>query len=419
MPRFLFVNRFYAPDHSATSQILTDLCRSLAADGEAVTVIASRTRYDDPAARLPAEEDLDGVRVVRVATTRFGRATVPGRLADYLSFYVTATIAMLRLVRRGDVLVAKTDPPLISVPAAMVARLRGARLVNWLQDLYPEVAAAMGMGWAGGAIGKAAAALRDRSLRRAVLNVAVGELMAERLERRGIPSGRIAVVQNWSSDSDVVPVAAEANPLRLEWGYRESDFVVAYSGNLGRAHEAETLLDAAARLAARDDIRFLFIGGGHGLAGAKARGGANIAFRPYQPRERLAESLAVGDVHWLSLLEGFEGLIVPSKFFGIAAAGRPVIAVTHPRGEIARLVSANECGAVVPPGAGAGLASAIEAMADDRANCLAMGRRARLLIESHFSQAHAIDRFKRLLRGAGGASIPLGSAAAIGQADSR
>lgn len=401
MPRLIFVNRFYAPDHSATAQILTDLCRALAAAGAEVTVIASRMRYDDPSVRLAPVETLDGVHVHRVATTRLGRGSVLGRLIDYLSFYLAASWALLRMVRRGDTVIAKTDPPLISVPAAMVAQLKGARLVNWLQDLYPEVAVAMGIRALDGIGGRIVARLRDWSLARAETNVAIGELMAERLSARGIDARSIRVVQNWSSDTDVGPVPAEANPLRREWGYAVDDIVVAYSGNLGRAHEVETLLDAATRLADRRDIHFLFIGGGHHLEAVKARaaagGQANVAVRPYQPRAVLAQSLSVGDVHWLSLRTAFEGLIVPSKFFGIAAAGRPVIAVTHDRGEIARIVDSHGCGLVVAPGDGAALAEAIVRIADNRDFRLAMGQRARTMLESHFTQARAIERFMDIL----------------------
>jgi glycosyltransferase involved in cell wall biosynthesis len=288
---------------------------------------------------------------------------------------------------------------LISVPAALIARIKGARLVNWLQDLYPEVAVAMGVGGLAGPAGRLTAALRDWSLRRAETNIAVGELMAERLRARGLPESRLTVIQNWSSDTDVTPVDAAANPLRAEWSYGPADFVVAYSGNLGRAHEVDTLLEAARLLSDRKDVHFLFIGGGHHLGQVQERideGRTNIALRPYQPRDRLAQSLSVGDVHWLSLREEFEGLIVPSKFFGIAAAGRPVIAVTHQRGEIARIIDAHGCGVVVEPGAGADLAARIAALADDRTLCLAMGQRARTALDAHFSQARALARFQEL-----------------------
>ena len=129
--RIIFVNRFYAPDHSSTSQMLTDLAVALAAGGMEVHVVTSRLRYDDPADLLPPRENLDGVSVHRVRTSAFGRGTLLGRAIDYASFYVAASVRLLALVRRGDVVVAKTDPPLISVPVGWVARIRGAWNVNW------------------------------------------------------------------------------------------------------------------------------------------------------------------------------------------------------------------------------------------------------------------------------------------------
>jgi len=151
--KLIFVNRFFFPDHSATSQMVSDLAFALAAAGFDVQVVTSRLRYDDPAAELPGREAIAGVQVHRVRTTRFGRHLLPGRALDYLTFYLSAAWRLFRLLRRGDVVVAKTDPPLISVPVGWVAGLRGARLVNWLQDLFPEVAAALGIRLARGTAG--------------------------------------------------------------------------------------------------------------------------------------------------------------------------------------------------------------------------------------------------------------------------
>ncbi len=141
MSRLIFVNRFFFPDHSATSQILSDLAFDLSSAGRDVHVIASRQIYDDPKASLPKHETISGVQVHRVASTRFGRAALAGRAVDYVSFYRSVQRVLGEIARRGDVIVVKTDPPLTSVVAMGAARRGGARLVNWLQDLYPEIAA--------------------------------------------------------------------------------------------------------------------------------------------------------------------------------------------------------------------------------------------------------------------------------------
>ena len=141
----IFVNRFFFPDHSATSQILSDLTFHLAAAGHEVHVITSTQIYDAPDAALPRCESIKGVNVHRVASTRFGRAALPGRALDYLSFYRSARSRLDEIARAGDTVVAKTDPPLLSIMLAPTARRRGARLVNWLQDIYPETAAVLGV----------------------------------------------------------------------------------------------------------------------------------------------------------------------------------------------------------------------------------------------------------------------------------
>ena len=143
--RIFFVNRFFYPDHSATSQMLTDLAFALADRGHRITVVTSRLRYDDPVARLPGRETVRGVEIIRLATTGFGRAGLAWRAVDYVTFYLAAAWLLLRQVRRGDLVVAKTDPPLLSIVTTPVVRLRGAHPVNWFQDIYPEVVTALGM----------------------------------------------------------------------------------------------------------------------------------------------------------------------------------------------------------------------------------------------------------------------------------
>lgn len=395
-----FVNRFFYPDHSATSQMLSDLAFALAADGYAVHVVTSRLRYDDPSAKLPERETIKGVEVHRVPTTGFGRGHLGGRALDYLSFYVAATARLLGLVGAGDLVVAKTDPPLISVPAGWVAGWRRARLVNWLQDLFPEVAGALGVGLGRGAVGALLLWLRNRSLEGAALNVAIGEGMRRRLQDLGIPPTRIAVVHNWSDDVRIRPLAAAANPLRREWALADR-FVVGYSGNLGRAHELETLLAAAEILREQADIVFLFVGGGTSMEGLRAearrRGIPNLMFRPYQPTERLGESLTLPDVHLVVLRPEMEGLIVPSKFYGIAAAGRPTIFVGSQEGEIAGLLSSGPAGLAVAQGDGAGLAEAILRLRDDPDLWGSMGRHARRLCDERFSRPAALGHWERIL----------------------
>src|SRR3954454_14333980 len=140
MRRVIFLNRFFYPDHSATSRMLSDLAFELASSGRDVHVIASRQLYDKPGAALPAYDMTRGVHIHRVGTTSFGRSRLPGRAMDYLSFYFTSWRCALSVARPDDILVAKTDPPMISLIGMVAPRQRGAKLTIWVQDVSPEIA---------------------------------------------------------------------------------------------------------------------------------------------------------------------------------------------------------------------------------------------------------------------------------------
>ncbi|HWI16134.1 MAG TPA: glycosyltransferase family 4 protein [Vicinamibacterales bacterium] len=402
--KVVFVNRFFFPDTSATSQILSDLAFHLAADCE-VHVVTSRLRYDVPDDPLPARENVRGVAVVRVWTSRFGRSSLVGRTIDYATFYVSALWRVLRLASRGDIVVALTDPPLISVPIAWAARAKRAVLINWLHDIFPEIATELDFSRWPAWVGRALAWMRDRSLDTARCNVVLGERMREFLTARGIDGSRLSVIQNWASGTDIRPLSPQDNPLRREWGIG-SEFVVGYSGNMGRAHELTTVLEAARLLSDTRDIRFVLVGGGKQRTALEAiaseNGLANITFQPYQPRERLRETLTLPDCHIVSLKPALEGLVVPSKVYGCLAAGRPVIFLGSDDGEIGRLIAASPgFGICVHPEDSSGLVSVIQRLRSDAALTASMGQTARRLFESRYDQPAAFARWRAVLARAG------------------
>ncbi len=232
--KIIFVNRFFHPDLAPTGLYAADVAFDLAAAGHEVHVVTSRIAYDGSGPGYAARETVRGVQVHRVWTTRFGRGSLAGRACDYASFYLSAGWRLWRLLVAGDVVVAMTDPPLVSVVAALAARLRGARLVNWLQDIFPETATHSGLRLLGGPVGALARSLRDWSVRRASCNVVLGARMAIELARL-VPGARVRVVPNWADGVALRPMAPGASALRGEWGF-EGQFVAGYAGNLGRAH---------------------------------------------------------------------------------------------------------------------------------------------------------------------------------------
>ena len=218
MPKIIFLNRYFFPDLSATSQILSEVAFDLAAKGHSVHVITSQQLYDKPAAQLPPKETVHGVEIHRVPTTRFGRSRLLGRSLDYISFYLSVRRALAALAGPGDIVVAKTDPPLLSVAVLPIVRRRRARLINWLQDLYPEVAIASGIRWLKGPVGAALTYLRDRSLKAAAANVVVARHMGDRLASRGIPPETIHFIPNFSAEASIEPSPRRGQPAARGMG---------------------------------------------------------------------------------------------------------------------------------------------------------------------------------------------------------
>lgn len=409
--RVLFVNRYFTPDHSPTSVLASELAFALRQRGNQVSVITSRLSYDDGNTPLPKHEIINGVEVHRVWTSTRGRSGLLGRSLDYATFYLAAAWRLQEILRPDDIVVAKTDPPLLPVLAGFIARLRGARVVNWLQDIFPEVAEALNVG---GGVGKYCLSrlthLSHWSLRQANVNVVVGEAMSAHLKRQGVVAGQLRVINNWADGAVITPIPATRNELRRSWGLQDC-FVVAYAGNLGRAHDVATTIKAMTLLhkrtvhsTSRNDARrivFVFVGGGFRRAELESqvrkRQLTNVRMYPYQSRDRLAETLGVADVHLVSLDPDLEGLIVPSKFYAIAAAGRPAIFVGASDGEIARLMDKAACGFTVEPGDGKALMERILQLAADPALCASMGANARAAFDANWDKSLAVERWAKVL----------------------
>ena len=382
-PSVLFVNQHYWPDVAATAQHLTDLAEHLAGDGFDVSVLCGQGAYAAGALGSPAEETRNGVRVSRVRTTSFGRARHLGRIADYAAFYAQV-LGRLLAGPRYDLVVVLTTPPLLSVAAALAKRARGQRYAVWSMDLHPDAEVALGMLGERSAAARALHALNDVGYRNADLVVDLGFRMRERIAAKGVAPGRSETIGPWADGDEVRPVPPSHNAVRRELGIGDDQFVVMYSGNAGLAHRFDEVLEVMRRLDGDDRVSFLFVGAGPRRAEIEGyvrdHGLRNVRYVDYFPRDQLAESLSAGDVHLLTLREEMAGVAVPSKLYGVLAAGRPVVVVGPERSEPARAVREAGVGVVVDPAAGGGadrLEAALRALADDPDERRALGERAR------------------------------------------
>jgi colanic acid biosynthesis glycosyl transferase WcaI len=393
-PRVCFFNRSYWPDTGATGQLLTELAEDLAAHhGFDVTVLTGVPRGITP--RPPARATRHGVNVVRAAGTTLNPRRFWARAANYLTYFASACIAALRLPRQ-DVVVAMTDPPIIGLTA--LATRRGARVVFFCQDVFPEVATLLD-DFQSPLANRALETVNRFLLRRSDRVVVIGERMARRLiEEKNADASRVSTIHNWADIDAIVP-STRQNPFSET--HRIVDrFVVLHAGNIGQGQHLSGVMDAAADLAELAHVLFLFIGDGTRRLAleeeARQRHLDNVRFVGFQPRDQLRWTYASADVCLVSLRPGLSGYIVPSKLYPILAAGRPFIAAIDADSEVAAIAREFDCGIVVEPGDAAALAAAVRSLAGDRDTCRRMGENARRAA-MHFSRARQVAAHAALL----------------------
>jgi glycosyltransferase involved in cell wall biosynthesis len=399
-----FFNRSYYPDQTATGQLLTDLCEDLVREhGCRVSVVTGPPLQPLPGAAPPGRgligrDERHGVTILRARGTRYPKERFSGRAANYMTYFASACLAGLRL-DRPDVVVALTDPPIIGL-AAWLAGLRfRAPLVMAYKDLFPEVTVLL-KDFHSGTIDRMLQGVNRFLVRRAARNVALGEMMRQRLiENKGAPPERTIIIPDWADTAAIAPGPKDGAFAR-EHGLADR-FVVMHSGNIGLSQNLDTLLDAAARLRDLKDVTVVFQGEGVMKADLERRardeGIGNVRFLPYAPKPRLGESFAAADLFVVSLQEGLAGYIVPSKLYGILAAGRPFVAAVEESCEVASITLTHECGLVVRPGDPEALAGAIRRFHDDRGLTAECGRHARE-VGLTFDRKLQVSRYAELFR---------------------
>ena len=397
-----FFNRSYWPDQAATGQFLTELSEDLVSRyGTEVTVVAGRSLNASRAEtgsrwRVVSRERHRGVEIHRANGTRLRPGRFVARASNYVSYFGAAVAASFG-VGRPDIVVSMTDPPIVGLAALWTARRTGARFVFLCEDIFPEVATLI-EDFQNSAVNSALDRINRYLLRHADGIIALGDRMQRRLvEEKGADPARIQVIHNWA-DCDAIVPGPKDNAFSREHGLVDR-FVLMHSGNVGLSQNLEVLIEAADRLRSKERLTIAIVGEGSKRRALEvmtaARGLTNVRFFPYQPKALLHDSFAAADAFLVSLKQGIEGFIVPSKVYGILAAGRPYIAATDPSSEPAQIARESGCGLVARPGDPASLADAIAAMYDDPAMTRDMGARARL-VARQYDRSVAVQAYHEL-----------------------
>jgi lipopolysaccharide/colanic/teichoic acid biosynthesis glycosyltransferase len=377
---------FNRSDFSATGELLTELAGDLVEEyGCRASVITGPSVQDRGQSAsngrgwsLVQRDRYKGIDIYRAKGTTFGKERFIGRFANYLSYFFSACYAGLR-VPRQDIVVSTTDPPIIGLAALLAARRRRAKFVFLCQDVFPEVATLL-EDFHSPTVNRVLQGINRFLIRKADAVIAIGETMRDRLiEGKGADPDKTRVIHNWADCSAIKP-GPKKNPFSLANDLSDS-FVVMHSGNVGLSQNLETLVEAAERLRKHPEIVVVMIGEGAKKSSLEAMAQfkelSNVRFLPFQPKDKLHESFAAADVLVVSLKRGLAGYIVPSKLYGILAAGRPYVAAVEPDSEVATITKQYDCGFVTEPGSAQDLADKILMLHADRDLAQRLGRNGR------------------------------------------
>ena len=399
------VNEFFYPDNTGgTGTVLSDLVRSLRLfdpDLE-IDVVTSTNLYRRAKTKLPAFEDWDGVAIHRVATPHPNSLPMALRLGANLLFCASAFAKLLSL-RTYDAVLVGTAPPMAALVAQSLLQRRKTPFVYIVYDLEPDRSVTMKVLPSKHPFVQAFGAAQKRWLNSAAKVIVLGEYMGEHLTRTyGVPPQNIEAISVGSNPAEIVP-GPKASRFRAAHGI--AGFLVLYSGNFGRYHNFDTVLDAARLL--RDthpQISFALVGDGaqkaHIVERIAAEALTNVRLFDFVAKEDYADLLASADLSFVTLEPGMEGLCVPSKFYSILASGRPVLATVSPLSEVARVIDEAQAGVHMEQSATEALAAAVVRLSEQPAEAERMGRNARRVLEDQYSMAEVARRYHAVLQAA-------------------
>ena len=400
--KILILTNYFPPEIGGAAHLYYELSRYLTQKGHRVTVITGLPRYNVKERprryrrKLIMREDFDGVRTVRLWTPSFMRGSVVLRGLEH--FLVPAILLLGGLFsRRYDVVLAYSPPLPMGLAAYIIGRVKGARFVLNIQDLFPKEAVLLGL-------------LKNRPIIRSF------EIIERFLYRKasritvhspgnqdhvlanGGGPGQVSVIYNWVDLDKVRPRAIE-NRFREEHGLN-GKFVVSYAGTMGWAQDMNVIVEAARLLREHPDIVFLLVGDGPSKAGteehARRLGDEKITLLPTQPWSIYLEIIAASNISMINLHGNLTTPVVPSKLLNIMAAGRPVVASLPAGGDAQKIIEEAGCGICVDPDAPELLAEAILKLYDDRDLAVEMGHNGRTYAEQHFSMKIAGTKYEQL-----------------------
>ena len=392
--------QFYPPDYAATGQLIEELAIHLQRIDIDIQVFTGQPGYAFRKAEAPARECSNEILIQRSRSSRLYPARIRGKAINGLLFFLRSALHLLKSSSRGDVLLVTTAPPFLPILGYLAKLLFGIPYICLLYDLYPDVAVELKVVSAKHPLVQAWNWINKQVWKQADSVIVLSSTMKDRVQAKCPEmTDKISVIHNWANPNWIVPIAKQNNWFAHKYNLVNT-FTVLYSGTMGRCHEIDTILEAAKQLQ-NESIQFVFVGGGAKrqacIEQAKVLGLRNCQFLPYQEKQDLPYSLTACDLSLVSISPSMEGVIAPSKLYGMLAAGRPVAAICEPHSYLWQLIADAECGAAFNNGDATDLAKFIRLLATDTQMAQQMGMAGRHFLLSNFTPEIIAKRYSDLL----------------------
>lgn len=404
--KLLVYAHYYHPDVASTGQILKELCEGMLDEFD-ITVICTVPSYTGTVEELYKKEkyyheNINGVEVLRVAVPEFSKENKKSRIQNLLAYSFRAVLATLKLPKQ-DYIFAISQPPILGGVLGVIGKgLKGGKLIYNIQDFNPEQTMAVGYS-KNKAILNTAMMVDKFSCKMADKVIVVGRDMQETLRNRfknkNVP--RNVFINNWIDEKEIYPLPEDHEKvLAFKKKYElENKTVIMYSGNIGLYYDLENLIKVIERFKYRDDIVFAFIGDGIKKKDietyASEHNMDNVKFIPYQDKSELIYSLNAGDVHWVVNAKGIKGISVPSKLYGVMAAGKTVFGVLEEKSEARLIIEDCNCGVCIEPGNYALIYQELKDVIENIDKYKKLGIKGKEYVDKYIKKDVAIEKYSR------------------------
>lgn len=403
--KLLIYAHYFYPDVASTGQILTELCEGMI-DTFDITVICvvpsySGTIDEKYKTKRIYKEEHNGIKIIRVRVPEFQKSNKISRIKNLLAYFFNSLLATLK-IEKQDYIYTISQPPILGGVLGVLGKwLKGGKLIYNIQDFNPEQTMAVGYS-KNKLLLNTVMSVDKFSCKKSDKVIVVGRDMQETLRNRfnnkKVPKN--VFINNWINEKEIYPLE-QNHPRVVEFKEKynlKNKFIIMYSGNIGLYYDLENIIKVIGEFKDREDVVFAFVGDGTVKdkveAYVKENNLSNVTFIPYQDKADLIYSLNAADIHWVVNAKGIKGVSVPSKLYGVMAAGKPVLGVLDEGSEARLIVEDCNCGVCIEPGNYKEISNNIEYILNNKEEIRALGLNGRQYLETNLTKEVSINKYK-------------------------